>query len=79
MYHFIQRGFFLRGKRFRIVRHIIWRTVVRSLWLARNKVIFQGGPMDLIHVLAQIKMTSWGWFIYIGMVGILICLFRLML
>lgn len=62
--HFIQHGFFLRGKRYRKVRHIVWLAVVWSLWTMRNKVIFQGTPADFIHVMDHIKMISWCWFIY---------------
>lgn len=54
-------AFFLRGKRFRKVRHVI---MVCSLWLMRNKVIFQGCLMDFTFVLDQIKTISWGWFIF---------------
>lgn len=53
----------LKGKRYRRGRHIIWmHAVVWVLWLRYNNVIFQGGVVDFISVIAPIKILSWNWF-----------------
>lgn len=59
----LQHGNLFSGKRIWKVRHIVWLAVVWSLWLLRNKIIFQGCVAECTQVVVQIKMVSWGWFI----------------
>nr|KYP53045.1 Putative ribonuclease H protein At1g65750 family [Cajanus cajan] len=40
---------------------VVWVSVIWSLWLHRNGIIFQQGVMDCKEVLDNIKMRSWKW------------------
>lgn len=61
--HFLQFADVLKGKKHRRGRHIIWMAVVWVLWLTRNDVIFKQQQVDLIDVVAKIKIFSWNWFV----------------
>lgn len=52
----------LKGKRNRRGRHIIWMVVVWVLWITCNNSIFNGANVDLVDVVAKIKVLSWKWF-----------------
>nr|KYP39156.1 hypothetical protein KK1_039554 [Cajanus cajan] len=40
---------------------VVWVSVIWSLWLHRNVIIFQQGVMDCKEVLDSIKLRSWKW------------------
>nr|KYP40876.1 Putative ribonuclease H protein At1g65750 family [Cajanus cajan] len=40
---------------------VVWVSVIWSLWLHRNGIIFQQGVMDCKEVLDNIKLRSWKW------------------
>lgn len=40
---------------------VIWLLVVWSLWLMRNKVIFNNGELAKEHVLDLVQVRSWQW------------------
>lgn len=61
--HFLQFAGALKGKRFRRGRHVIWMDVVWVLWMTHNNIIFKEGVVDLIDVIANIKVLSWNWFV----------------
>lgn len=60
--HFLQFAGWVRGKRNRKWRHVIWMAAVWVLWITRNNIIFKDGTANLIDVVADIKILSWKWF-----------------
>lgn len=40
-------------------RHVIWMATVWVLWITRNNVIFREGSVDVIDIVANIKVLSW--------------------
>lgn len=62
--NFFHFGGFFRGKKLKKVRYLMWCAVVWNIWSLRNKIIFQGGVASCSYILTQIKVSSWGWFIY---------------
>ncbi|XP_020228400.1 uncharacterized protein LOC109809480 isoform X3 [Cajanus cajan] len=40
---------------------VVWVSVIWSLWLHRNVIIFQQGTIDAKEVLDNIKLRSWKW------------------
>ncbi|WJX70275.1 hypothetical protein P8452_54403 [Trifolium repens] len=42
----------------------VWLATVWSLWISRNKLIFEGKDVSKNDVLSNVKLLSWSWFIY---------------
>lgn len=61
--HYIQHGAFFRGKCFKRFRYLFWHVVCWSLWLFRNKIIFNGGSFNMCVILDLIKLRSRSWFV----------------
>ena len=40
---------------------MIWTTVVSELWKHRNNVIFKGGVVDGLEVIALVQVKAWSW------------------
>lgn len=40
---------------------MVWHTVMRSLWLERNTVVFSNAHFDVLKILDLIKRRSWSW------------------
>lgn len=53
-----------RGRRRRRLRHLIWLAVIWSLWITRNKSVFERGTFGINEGVTKIKYLSWGWFIW---------------
>jgi hypothetical protein len=66
--------------------NLIWQTVMWSLWLARNSLIFEGKKLKVCDIVDAIKHRSLQWFIASKYVGVcmlyeweklpLVCLLR---
>lgn len=59
--HFKNHLGLVRGKKLKRIWMVPWFATVWSIWLARNKGIFQLEGFDLLNVLDQIKIRSWHW------------------
>lgn len=59
--NFLHLGAFLSGKNSKSFKHLIWSASVWSIWLNRNRIVFQGEIFDLHRILTQIKLLSWSW------------------
>jgi 23S rRNA G2445 N2-methylase RlmL len=42
---------------------LIWNAVVWSVWLHRNKVVFENGLRNIAEVWEGVKTISWQWWI----------------
>jgi hypothetical protein len=62
--HFLQHGSLFGGKKWKKIKHLVWLATVWSLWISRNKVIFEGKDVSKNDVLSNVKLLSWSWFIY---------------
>ena len=58
--HFLYYGGLIRGKKTK-VWYILWHETVWSIWLLRNKIIFQHESFDMIYLLDFIKVQSFGY------------------
>lgn len=58
--HYIHHGSLLRGKKLGRFKFLVWHAVTWSLWLLRNKIIFQGESYTFSGLL-DIKIRSWNW------------------
>jgi hypothetical protein len=61
--HFTHHGILARGIRRKRLRHLIWLAVIWSLWITRNKVVFEKRTFGINEGVTKIKYLSWGWFI----------------
>jgi hypothetical protein len=66
-------GFPFKCKKRRKGLNLIWQTVAWSLWLARNRFIFDGTSLKVQEVVEAIKHRSLEWFIARRFPGV--CLF----
>lgn len=60
--HFVEFGKMVKGRKQKGVKHLIWMAVVWNIWLARNKVIFQGEVASVPSIVSGIKDVAWCWF-----------------
>lgn len=59
--HFLQHAGLLEEKKFVEVWRTCWFGVVWSIWLMRNKLIFENKLTDLNQVCDLIKIRTWFW------------------
>ncbi|XP_020203066.1 uncharacterized protein LOC109788691 [Cajanus cajan] len=52
---------FVAGKKPARVVVTIWVATVWSLWLHRNKIVFNNGVCDVLEVVESVKYRSWKW------------------
>lgn len=59
--HFLQHSGYHLCKKSREVWFLIWFTIVWSIWLHRNGILFRGEELDLENLVDSIKMKAWHW------------------
>lgn len=55
------------GRQCRKFKYLIWLATVWTIWLERNRRVFQENVLNSEPVINIIKHTSWNWFV--GKVG----------
>ena len=40
---------------------VVWIVVVNEVWKHRNKVIFNGGVVDVLKAFALVQLKAWSW------------------
>ncbi|XP_057443839.1 uncharacterized protein LOC130735993 [Lotus japonicus] len=59
--HFLQHGGEFMTANKRQGAKSMWLAIVWTLWLSRNKVIFQNGPRDVEKVFDSAQLRAWNW------------------
>ncbi|XP_057436686.1 uncharacterized protein LOC130729074 [Lotus japonicus] len=59
--HLLQFPSIGRNKAQRAGEHAIWMAIVWSIWIKRNKVIFQGDAFDSDQILELAQLRVWQW------------------
>lgn len=60
---YIQHKGLFRGKKVRKRGLVLWHTVVWTLWLERNTIIFNNGKFEMGRIMELIKSRSWAWLV----------------
>jgi len=49
---------------------VIWTALVSELWKHRNNVIFNGGVVDGLEVVALVQVKAWSWITFKSLSGL---------
>jgi hypothetical protein len=60
--HFMQHGGWIKGKNWNKNKYLVWIATVLSLWVARNKIVFEGKSDCLHDIVFNVMLLSWSWF-----------------
>lgn len=60
--HFVQFfGLVSGGRRVKQRYQVIWFSMIWSIWLARNRLIFDAVATEIAEVVDSVKWLSWRW------------------
>jgi len=59
--HLLQMVGIARCKREVEILEVLWCSVVFWLWKTRNKNIFENVPMEVLHIIEDVKFQAWSW------------------
>lgn len=59
--HLLQFPLFSRNKEQRVGELAIWMATAWSIWLMRNRVVFNGAALDVEQVVESSQVKAWQW------------------